>query len=144
MNPPGQGVQHITIHPLLYLAHLYATRRRSISLVANAYMASRCGSDCPVVLVLPLVPDFSGESLPVKSGAHPRRSRANGSVNGAISLRAPIPMYAGGLLFFLGSGFLLGSWIGVLLGLLLVGILARRWCGRNASYGWVSKGMMPI
>jgi protein-S-isoprenylcysteine O-methyltransferase Ste14 len=36
------------------------------------------------------------------------------------------PMYAGGLLFFLGSGFLLGSWIGVLLGLLFVGILARR------------------
>ena len=36
------------------------------------------------------------------------------------------PMYTGGLLFFLGSGFLLGSWIGVLLGLILVGILARR------------------
>ncbi len=36
------------------------------------------------------------------------------------------PMYTGMLLFFLGSGFLLGSWIGVLLGLLLVGILARR------------------
>jgi len=36
------------------------------------------------------------------------------------------PGYAAGLLFFLGSGFLLGSWIGVLLGLPLVGILARR------------------
>jgi len=36
------------------------------------------------------------------------------------------PMYTGGLLFFLGSAFLLGSWIGVLLGLLFVGILARR------------------
>jgi len=36
------------------------------------------------------------------------------------------PLYTGALLFFLGSGSLLGSWIGVLLGLLLVGILARR------------------
>jgi protein-S-isoprenylcysteine O-methyltransferase Ste14 len=36
------------------------------------------------------------------------------------------PMYAGGLLFFLASGLLLGSWIGVFLGFLLVGILARR------------------
>jgi protein-S-isoprenylcysteine O-methyltransferase Ste14 len=36
------------------------------------------------------------------------------------------PFYTGALLFFLGSGFLLGSWIGVLLGLLLAGILARR------------------
>ena len=36
------------------------------------------------------------------------------------------PMYAAGLLFFLGSGFLLGSWIGVLLGLLFEGMLAMR------------------
>jgi protein-S-isoprenylcysteine O-methyltransferase Ste14 len=36
------------------------------------------------------------------------------------------PFYTATLLFFLGSGFLLGSWIGVLLGLLLAGILARR------------------
>ena len=36
------------------------------------------------------------------------------------------PFYTSTLLFFLGSGFLLGSWIGVLLGLLLAGILARR------------------
>jgi len=41
------------------------------------------------------------------------------------------PMYAAGLLFFLGSGFLLGSWIGVLLGLPLVGILARRAVGEE-------------
>ena len=41
------------------------------------------------MLVLPLVPDFSGESLPVISGTHPRRSGANGRVNWAISLRAP-------------------------------------------------------
>jgi len=36
------------------------------------------------------------------------------------------PFYAGALLFFLGSGFLLGSWVGVLLGLLLGSILAWR------------------
>jgi len=36
------------------------------------------------------------------------------------------PLYTGALLFFLGSGFLLGSWIGVLLGLILVGVLAKR------------------
>jgi len=36
------------------------------------------------------------------------------------------PLYTSTLLFFLGSGFLLGSWIGVLLGLIIVGILARR------------------
>ena len=36
------------------------------------------------------------------------------------------PMYTGFLLFFLGSGFLLGSWIGVLLGLLFEGMLAMR------------------
>jgi len=36
------------------------------------------------------------------------------------------PMNAGGLLFFLGLGFLLGSWIRVLLGLLFMGTLARR------------------
>ena len=88
-------------------------------------MASRCGSDCRVVLVLPLVPDFSGEPLPVTSGTHPRRKRANSSVNWAISLRAP-PYVYGLSLFFLGSAFLLGSWIGVLLGLLFEGILARR------------------
>ena len=41
------------------------------------------------------------------------------------------PMYAAGLLFFLGSGLLLGSWIGVLLGLPLVGILARRAAGEE-------------
>ena len=36
------------------------------------------------------------------------------------------PFYTGALLFFLGSAFLLGSWIGVFLGLIIVGILARR------------------
>jgi protein-S-isoprenylcysteine O-methyltransferase Ste14 len=36
------------------------------------------------------------------------------------------PMYTGMLLFFLGSALLLGSWIGVLLGLLLEGTLAER------------------
>ena len=36
------------------------------------------------------------------------------------------PMYTGGLLFFPGSALLLGSWIGVLLGLIIVGILPRR------------------
>ena len=36
------------------------------------------------------------------------------------------PMYTGMLLFFLGSALLLGSWIGVLLGLCLEGTLARR------------------
>jgi len=36
------------------------------------------------------------------------------------------PLYTSTLLFFVGSGFLLGSWIGVLLGLIIVGILARR------------------
>jgi len=36
------------------------------------------------------------------------------------------PMYTGGLLFFLGSAFLLGSWIGVLLGLIIVGMFAKR------------------
>jgi len=36
------------------------------------------------------------------------------------------PMYTGMLLFFLGSALLLGSWIGVLLGLLLEGMFAER------------------
>ena len=54
------------------------------------------------------------------------------------------PMYAGFLLFFLGSAFLLGSWIGVLLGLLLRAYLQGGLCGRSASYGWDSKGMTPI
>ncbi len=93
MNPPGQGVHDVIGRPLQYLVDLYATRRRSISLVANADMASRCGSGCFVVLVLPLVPDLPREPLPVDSGTHPRRSWANGSVNWAISLRAPSYVY---------------------------------------------------
>ena len=36
------------------------------------------------------------------------------------------PLYTSALLFFLGSALLLGSWIGVILGLLIEGILARR------------------
>jgi protein-S-isoprenylcysteine O-methyltransferase Ste14 len=36
------------------------------------------------------------------------------------------PMYTGMLLFFLGSALLLGSWIGVLLGLLFESTLAER------------------
>jgi protein-S-isoprenylcysteine O-methyltransferase Ste14 len=36
------------------------------------------------------------------------------------------PLYTSVLLFFLGSALLLGSWIGVILGLFIVGILARR------------------
>jgi protein-S-isoprenylcysteine O-methyltransferase Ste14 len=36
------------------------------------------------------------------------------------------PLYTSALLFFLGSALLLGSWIGILLGLLVVGMLARR------------------
>lgn len=36
------------------------------------------------------------------------------------------PMYAGFVLFMLGTTFLLGSWYGLLLGLILVGMVARR------------------
>jgi len=36
------------------------------------------------------------------------------------------PLYTSALLFFLGSALLLGSWVGVILGLFIVGILARR------------------
>jgi protein-S-isoprenylcysteine O-methyltransferase Ste14 len=36
------------------------------------------------------------------------------------------PLYTSALLFFLGSALLLGSWIGVLLGLFIGGMLARR------------------
>ena len=36
------------------------------------------------------------------------------------------PMYAGALLFFVGTTFLLGSWYGLLWGVLLVGMVARR------------------
>jgi protein-S-isoprenylcysteine O-methyltransferase Ste14 len=36
------------------------------------------------------------------------------------------PLYTSALLFFLGSALLLGSWIGVILGLLVVGLLAIR------------------
>ena len=36
------------------------------------------------------------------------------------------PLYTSALLFFLGSALLLGSWIGVLLGLFIGGVLARR------------------
>ena len=36
------------------------------------------------------------------------------------------PLYTSALLFFLGSALLLGSWIGVILGLLVVGLLALR------------------
>jgi protein-S-isoprenylcysteine O-methyltransferase Ste14 len=36
------------------------------------------------------------------------------------------PMYAGILIFMLGTSFLLGSWYGVLIGLIIVAIVARR------------------
>jgi protein-S-isoprenylcysteine O-methyltransferase Ste14 len=36
------------------------------------------------------------------------------------------PLYTSALLFFLGSALLLGSWVGVLLGLLLAGMIAKR------------------
>jgi protein-S-isoprenylcysteine O-methyltransferase Ste14 len=36
------------------------------------------------------------------------------------------PLYTSALLFFLGSALLLGSWIGVILGLFIAGMLARR------------------
>ena len=41
------------------------------------------------------------------------------------------PLYTCALLFFLGSALLLGSWIGVLLGLFIGGMLARRAVGEE-------------
>ena len=49
----------------------------------------------------------SGESLLVNSGTHPRRSRANSSVNRVISLRAP-PYVYGHAPLFPRIGFLAG------------------------------------
>jgi hypothetical protein len=63
--------------------------KRCIEYERDADEASRCGSDCFFVLVLPLVPDLPRKSLPSNGGTHPRRAGANGSVNRAISLRAP-------------------------------------------------------
>ena len=104
---------------------LYTTRRRSISLVANADMASRCGCDCFVVLVLPHVPDLPRKSF-LASAVRIQQDRGQTVVSTGPYRYVRHPFYTGALLFFLGSGFLLGSWIGVLLGLLLAGILARR------------------
>jgi len=48
------------------------------------------------------------------------------------------PLYTSALLFFLGSTLLLGSWIGILLGLLLEGIFARR---AVLEEQWLQKGL---
>jgi len=62
----------------------------------------------------------------VSSAVHIQKDRGQTVVSTGPYRYVHHPGYAAGLLFFLGSAFLLGSWIGVLLGLPLVGILARR------------------
>ena len=82
-------------------------------------------SDCLAVVILPHISHTSRESLFVDSSAHSGRPGTNGDIDGAVSIYPPPSVYECTPLLS-GTALLLGSWIGVILGLFIGGMLANR------------------
>ena len=96
------------------------------------------GSDCLPVIILPRVSHLSREPLPVVSGTHPGRARANGNIDGTVSIRPPSSVHQCAPLFLrIGPCAGITLRVGVLLRLLVEGLIARRavWEGRVLQKG---------
>src|SRR5215207_8599390 len=82
----GSGAFSSDLCPLLCVADPHGVRRRSLSVVTDAGLASDSWDNTPGVLVLPLVPDVSGKLVPLTRRTHSGRARANGGLHGSLSL----------------------------------------------------------
>ena len=122
----GQSVFRGGGSVLSCLAGLDAARCRPFPLVTDAGLAPGGGSGPSAGFVLPLFPDISGKPVSVTRRPRPNRARANGDIHRAVSLCAPSDVWHGVILFIVGTTLLLGSWYGLLFGLILVVAIAFR------------------